>query len=155
MADRLANQPATSGPKPPATNVRVIKRYANRKLYDTDVGELTSLHRIEGLIRSGIDIRAVDHSSGLDITAELLASILATSVGEHPREKEIAGLLSLIRSPARAYAAMADDDLVAEQLASIRERVRLLAATVDALLENAAKLGEPGGPQTNGAGGPA
>jgi len=52
-----------------AEPVRLIKRYANRKLYDTGSGELTSMRRIEELVRDGIDIRVVDHDTGEDMTS--------------------------------------------------------------------------------------
>ena len=64
-----------------AEPVRLIKRYANRKLYDTGSGELTSLRRIEELVRAGVDIRVVDHDTGEDMTSEVLVGILGNSMG--------------------------------------------------------------------------
>src|SRR6266542_730157 len=64
-----------------AEPVRLIKRYANRKLYDTGSGELTSLSRIEELVREGLDIRVVDHDTGEDMTSEVLVGILGNAMG--------------------------------------------------------------------------
>jgi polyhydroxyalkanoate synthesis repressor PhaR len=114
--------------------VRLIKRYANRKLYDTGSGELTSLRRIEELVRDGVDIRVVDHDTGEDMTGEVLVGILGNSVGERPGEGDIPLLTSLIRAPGDLLAAMFKDDQRTEELRAMGERVRLLSATIDALL---------------------
>ena len=134
------------GPPP----VRLIKRYANRKLYDTGIGQLTSLQRIEQLIRAGIDIRVVDHATHKDVTADLLVTIVGSSVGDRTRDDEVTALLSLIRSPNKLLASVAEDDGVAEQLRVMRERIRLLSATLDAVLENAAEPATASLPPANG-----
>ena len=117
-----------------AEPVRLIKRYANRKLYDTGSGELTSLRRIEELVRAGVDIRVVDHDTGEDMTGEVLVGILGNSVGERPADADIALLTSLIRTPGDLLAAMFRDEQRTEELRAMGERVRFLSATIDALL---------------------
>jgi polyhydroxyalkanoate synthesis repressor PhaR len=117
-----------------AEPVRLIKRYANRKLYDTGSGQLTSLRRIEALVREGIDIRVVDHDTGEDLTGDILIGILGNAVGERPDEGEIALLTMLIRTPGDLLAAMFRDEERAEELRAMGERVRLLSATIDTLL---------------------
>ncbi|MGH8992392.1 MAG: polyhydroxyalkanoate synthesis regulator DNA-binding domain-containing protein [Acidimicrobiia bacterium] len=119
---------------PVGPGVRLIKRYANRKLYDTGSGELTSLRRIEELVRDGVDIRVVDHDTGEDMTGEVLVGILGNSVGDRPGEGDIPLLTSLIRAPGDLLAAMFKDNQRTEELRSMGERVRLLSATIDALL---------------------
>jgi polyhydroxyalkanoate synthesis repressor PhaR len=118
----------------PGPGVRLIKRYANRKLYDTGSGELTSLRRIEELVRNGVDIRVVDHDTGEDMTGEVLVGILGNSVGEQPGEGAIPLLTTLIRAPGDLLAAMFKDDQRTEELRAMGERVRLLSATIDTLL---------------------
>ncbi len=117
-----------------AEPVRLIKRYANRKLYDTGSGELTSLRRIEELVRAGVDIRVVDHDTGEDMTSEVLVGILGNSMGAGPIEGDTLLLTSLIRTPDDLMAAMFKDEQRTEELRSMGERVRLLSATIDALL---------------------
>jgi hypothetical protein len=124
--------------------VRLITRYANRKLYDTQARELTSLRRIEELVRAGTDIRVVDHDTGADMTAEVLVGILSSAIGEHEREEGIAALVSLIRSPHELLEALAHDQARAAALRTMTEQVRLLAATLDALLANMAVPQQPG-----------
>jgi polyhydroxyalkanoate synthesis repressor PhaR len=117
-----------------AEPVRLIKRYANRKLYDTGSGELTSLRRIEELVREGVDIRVLDHDTGEDMTSEVLVGILGTSIHDGTLEGDTALLLSLIRSPNDLVAAMLNDEHRTDELRAMGERVRLLSATIDALL---------------------
>jgi polyhydroxyalkanoate synthesis repressor PhaR len=126
--------------------VRTIKRYANRKLYDTGSGELTSLSRIEELVRAGIDIRVVDHDSGRDITAEMLAGILASAFIDRPADSDIPLLTALIRDPGELLQAMLLDEQRAEELRAMGDRVRLLSATIDSMLtsmEPAEKAAKP------------
>jgi polyhydroxyalkanoate synthesis repressor PhaR len=54
----------------------VIKRYPNRKLYDTDAKQYITLDGIADLIRKGEDVRVVDHATGEDLTAVTLAQII-------------------------------------------------------------------------------
>lgn len=53
-----------------------IKRYANRKLYDTDAKRYVTLDAIAELIRQGQEVRVVDHATGDDITAQIQAQII-------------------------------------------------------------------------------
>lgn len=66
-----------------------IKRYGNRKLYNTSTKQYITLDEIEGMIRTGADIRITDHTSGKDMTARTFAQIL------FEREKQIRGSLSV------------------------------------------------------------
>ena len=117
-----------------AEPVRLIKRYANRKLYDTSSGELTSLRRIEELVREGVDIRVVDHDTGEDMTSEVLVGILGNAMGAGTIEGDTVLLTSLIRTPNDLLAAMFKGEQRTEELRAMGERVRLLSATIDALL---------------------
>ena len=55
----------------------IIKRYSNRKLYNTTTKRYISLEQIRELIRQGEEIQAVDHASGDDITNVVLVQIIA------------------------------------------------------------------------------
>ena len=54
----------------------VIKRYANRKLYDQGRSRYVTLEELEDLIRRGGEIRVVDAVSGEDLTGQTLAQII-------------------------------------------------------------------------------
>jgi polyhydroxyalkanoate synthesis repressor PhaR len=67
----------------------VIKRYPNRKLYDTDAKQYITLDGIAELIRSGDDIQVVDNATGDDLTAVTLTQII------FEQEKKQSGFLPL------------------------------------------------------------
>lgn len=54
----------------------VIKRYPNRKLYDTDAKQYITLEGISTLIRQGEDVIVIDHTTEEDLTAVTLTQII-------------------------------------------------------------------------------
>ncbi len=56
--------------------IRVIKRYANRKLYDTEESRYVTLDEIAALVKDGEDVHILDNRSGDDLTEVTLAQIL-------------------------------------------------------------------------------
>lgn len=59
-----------------AKQARVIKRYANRKLYDTHDSKYVTLDRIAELVRSGEEVKVLDNRSQKDLTKVTLAQII-------------------------------------------------------------------------------
>lgn len=55
---------------------RVIKKYANRRLYDTVASKHVTLSDIRQMIVDGVDIQIVEDTSGSDITRPLLLQII-------------------------------------------------------------------------------
>jgi polyhydroxyalkanoate synthesis repressor PhaR len=55
---------------------RRIKRYSNRKLYDTEASEYVSLGDIAELVRSGETVKVVDNATDEDLTAQTLTQII-------------------------------------------------------------------------------
>jgi polyhydroxyalkanoate synthesis repressor PhaR len=56
--------------------VRHIKKYANRKFYDTEDKRYVSLSGIASLVRAGEDVQVLDNQTGEDITGLVLSQIL-------------------------------------------------------------------------------
>lgn len=54
----------------------LIKRYANRKLYNTDTSRYITLKGIAELIERGEEVRVIDNETGEDITSVALSQIL-------------------------------------------------------------------------------
>ena len=54
----------------------LIKRYANRKLYNTETSRYITLKGIAELIEQGTEVRVVDNETGEDITSVALSQIL-------------------------------------------------------------------------------
>ena len=53
-----------------------IKKYANRRLYDTESSSYITLDRLAVMIREGRDFEVVDAKSGEDITHQVLTQII-------------------------------------------------------------------------------
>ena len=57
-------------------NIRIIKKYQNRKLYDTKDSCYITLEEIAGLIRKGEEINVIDNRTKGDVTSIILTQIL-------------------------------------------------------------------------------
>lgn len=57
--------------------LRTIKKYSNRRLYDTTASQHVTLQDIRELVANGEEIAVVDDTSGEDITRHVLLQILA------------------------------------------------------------------------------
>ena len=55
----------------------LIKRYASRRLYNTETSDYVTLEDIGGFIRSGRDVQIIDLKSGDDLTRQYLLQIVA------------------------------------------------------------------------------
>jgi polyhydroxyalkanoate synthesis regulator phasin len=78
-----------------ATSPHLIRKYANRKLYDTTTSRYITLNGIWELVCSGHDVRVVEHETGTDITAVVLSQIVAshektTAIAKTPEQAEAA-----------------------------------------------------------------
>jgi polyhydroxyalkanoate synthesis repressor PhaR len=89
--DHSENSTATSPTR------RVIKRYSNRKLYDTKDSKYVTLLEIAEQIRAGEDIQVIDNASKEDKTEVTLALIISEELKTQPRGIPQATLKSLIR----------------------------------------------------------
>jgi polyhydroxyalkanoate synthesis repressor PhaR len=90
------------------TTARTIKRYANRKLYDTRDSRYVTLDHIAAMVRAGDDVRVVDNTTRADLTTATLAQIIFEEEKKTPR-LSVAGLRKIIQGgmPATAPAAPA------------------------------------------------
>jgi polyhydroxyalkanoate synthesis regulator phasin len=61
---------------PTAPERHLIKKYANRKLYDTRTSRYVTLEGIAGLVRDGHEIKVVDRVTGQDLTQVILSQIV-------------------------------------------------------------------------------
>lgn len=62
-----------------ADGVKLIKRYQNRKLYDTNQSCYVTLDEIAQMIKNGEELKVVDNRSQTDITAVTLTQLLYES----------------------------------------------------------------------------
>ncbi|TMB43157.1 MAG: hypothetical protein E6J53_09065 [Chloroflexi bacterium] len=69
---------------PTAPERHLIKKYANRKLYDTRTSRYITLDGIAQLVRDGHDIRVVDRDNGNDLTQVTLSQIVLSEEKRGP-----------------------------------------------------------------------
>jgi polyhydroxyalkanoate synthesis repressor PhaR len=62
----------------------VIKKYANRRLYDTSTGRYVNLDDLAARIRKGEEIQVVDAKSGEDLTRVVLTQIIVEDARGQP-----------------------------------------------------------------------
>jgi polyhydroxyalkanoate synthesis repressor PhaR len=62
----------------------VIKKYANRRLYDTSGSRYINLEDIGALVRNGTDLQVVDAKTGEDITRVTLTQIIVEDAKGQP-----------------------------------------------------------------------
>lgn len=77
---------------------RIIKRYPNRKLYDTTESRYITLNEIATLIREGVELQVFDSRSGDDITSVTLAQVLVGEEKRRNRTIPIQKMAALIHS---------------------------------------------------------
>jgi len=76
----------------------LIRKYSDRRLYDTGASRYVKLDDIAQMVRDGIDVRVVDGRSGKDLTHLIFTQIIV----ENAREREIALPLQLLTQLVRA-----------------------------------------------------
>lgn len=75
---------------------RVIKRYSNRKLYDTRDSRYVTLLEIAELVRAGEDVQVIDNATKEDKTDVTLALIISEELKARPKGIPLSTLRSLI-----------------------------------------------------------
>jgi polyhydroxyalkanoate synthesis repressor PhaR len=78
--------------------MKLIKRYANRKLYDTERSCYITLDEISKMVHAGDDIQVVDQKSGDDLTSVTLAQIIYEEEKRTKRILPISALKAIIQS---------------------------------------------------------
>jgi polyhydroxyalkanoate synthesis regulator phasin len=71
----------------------IIKKYANRKLYDTRTSSYITLEGIAGLVRDGHEIKVVDRETGQDLTQVTLSQIVLSEEKRGPSRMVDGGAL--------------------------------------------------------------
>lgn len=80
------------------TTPLLIKRYASRRLYNTETSDYVTLDDISGFIRSGRQVRIVDLKTGDELTRQYLLQIIAEHEGRGENVLPIEVLIDLVRS---------------------------------------------------------
>lgn len=97
----------------------LIKRYASRRLYNTESSDYITLDEIARVIREGREVRIVDLRSGDDLTRQYLLQIIA----EHEARGENVLPVDVLTDLVRSYTAQAQS-VVPQFLAASFEMLR-------------------------------
>lgn len=122
-----------------------IKRYPNRKLYDTVARKYIRLDEIAEIIRNGEEIEVIDNDSGEDLTAVVLTQII------YEQEKKSSGFLprsvlqSLVQSGGNTLNSLRSSlsyplNLMGHVDDEIRRRVDLLVKEGELALEDGQQM---------------
>lgn len=76
----------------------LIKRYASRRLYNTETSDYVTLDDISGFIRDGREVQIVDLKSGDDLTRQYLLQIIAEHESRGENVLPVDVLNDLVRS---------------------------------------------------------
>lgn len=93
METKPESSSTTSGADRPR---RVIKRYSNRKLYDTKDSRYVTLLQIAEMVRAGEEVQIIDNNSKEDLTEVTLAQIIYEEQKAHSRSVPLQTLKELI-----------------------------------------------------------
>ena len=78
--------------------MKIIKRYQNRKLYDTEVSTYVTLDDIARMVRNGEDVKVIDNKSKKDLTSVTLAQIIFEEQKKHREVLPLAALKRIIQT---------------------------------------------------------
>lgn len=137
---------------------KIVKRYANRKLYDTERSCYVTLDDIAAMIRAGEEVRVVDNKTGEDLTSVTFAQIIFET--EKKKNFMPLGLLrDLIQNGGETLSEFARERVDKVQAAAheIRETAQKLKTDLEGRFERLThrKAGEGGEGEGDGASVPA
>ena len=122
---------------------RLIKKYANRRLYDTETSSHVTLDGIHDLIVAGHDVKIVDDTTGDDISRSVLLQIIAEREQGGRPMLDTEFLTRIIRSYGNPMQDMVGEflsrsfDTFMDQQAQYREQMRkAMAATPLETIQN-------------------
>ena len=104
MSDETAE---TTDDAAPARKPKVIKRYTNRKLYDTVESRYVTLDEIAEMIKAGAEVKVVDNRTKDDLTAVTLAQIIFEEE-KKTAKMSLKTLLGLIRHGSEVAQSLVD-----------------------------------------------
>ena len=81
-----------------STQTRIIKRYSNRKLYDTQGSCYVTLHELAQIIKEGSDVEVIEKKSNTEITYKTLMQVLHEKEKKAGSEGDTEFLNKIIRS---------------------------------------------------------
>jgi polyhydroxyalkanoate synthesis repressor PhaR len=122
-----------AGPDAERRDPKVIKRYTNRKLYDTVESRYVTLDEIAQMIKGGAEVKIIDNRSKEDLTSVTLAQIIFEE--EKKRSQMPLGVLrEIIRHGGEAVAGFYQEKVsgrLADRLSEVKIRAESLREDVE------------------------
>ncbi|MFV0492865.1 MAG: polyhydroxyalkanoate synthesis repressor PhaR [Pseudorhodobacter sp.] len=113
----------------------LVKRYASRRLYNTETSDYVTLEDIAGFIRAGREVQIIDLKSGDDLTRQYLLQIVA----EHEARGENVLPVGVLNDLVRSYTS-GMQSVMPQFLASSFEMLR---ESQSKMMENLTKVPNP------------
>lgn len=141
MTKQPNQAPADAGPGEPPVEAekptKIIKRYSNRKLYDTERSKYVTLDEISRMIKQGEEIRIIDNESKEDLTSVTLTQIIYE---EEKRESRMP--LSMLRNLIQSSGATLQDFFDRSVKTPVAEAQKTVEKSVEELKQSAVHLRE-------------
>ncbi|MEK6706423.1 MAG: polyhydroxyalkanoate synthesis regulator DNA-binding domain-containing protein [Bdellovibrionota bacterium] len=99
--------------------VKIIKRYQNRKLYDTHESSYVTLDEIAKMIKGGEDLKVIDNKTKNDITAATLTQLLYESERKAKTQPSVDLLKEIIRHGEGSFSNYIQSKLPSEEVAGL------------------------------------
>jgi len=118
-----------------AREPKIIKRYTNRKLYDTVESRYVTLDEIAGMVKAGVEVRIIDNRSKEDLTSVTMAQIIFEEE-KKTSKMSLRTLKALIRHGGERAA-----QIVEETQAELRGRVEAVRQAAEQGVQTLLKTG--------------
>lgn len=131
---------------------KIIKRYQNRKLYDTDASCYVTLDEIAEMIQQGEEVTVVDNRNQKDITAATLTQIIFEKQKRSETPIPISTLRHIIQEGDGSFSSFLSKAGDGNQLGVINQlesQVRELTAKIEELERKASVVGGTEVPATS------
>ena len=137
MGGETEHERSRAGKRSSGKEPKVIKRYTNRKLYDTVESRYVTLDEIAAMIKEGVEVRIVDNRTKEDLTSVTLAQIIFEEE-KKKNQMPLSVLREIIRHPGESISGFIQKE-VTPRVASIREEAE---QRLDKLLRRDEKKGD-------------
>ena len=130
---------STQAPEPQVAGARepkIIKRYTNRKLYDTVESRYVTLDEIAQMVKAGADVQIVDNRTKEDLTSVTLAQIIFEEE-KKTSKMSLKTLRDLIRHGSERAAQVVED-----AQAELRERVEAVRQAAESRVQSIITRGQ-------------
>ena len=125
---------------------RVIKRYSNRKLYDTKDSRYVTLQQIGEMVRAGEEVQIIDNATKEDKTEVTLALIISEDLKSQPRSVPLGTLRDLIQERGERLLSQLRDGPIGRLIPGAADGVAPAAATPPSSPPPAAEPAPPPAP---------